>query len=144
MNTFCKMALFTLRFDGGSSPNPGEGAGAFVVYQGDVVMCKGGKYIPYGTNNVCEYTGLLEGLLVCKQNGWLHVEVEGDSLLVVNQINGVWKVNHPGLKKYYDEVKKLVLEFNHFSIKHVYRRFNAVADHLCGVTKLKKQSWIEY
>jgi ribonuclease HI len=136
--------MYKLRFDGGSTPNPGEGAGAFVVYLNDQVICQGGKYIPYGTNNVCEYTGLMEGLLVCIQNGWNHVEVEGDSLLVVNQINGVWKVNHPELKKYHQEVKSMILKLNHFSIQHIYRKFNSVADHLCGITKLKKQSWIEY
>jgi len=97
-----------LQFDGGANPNPGPTAGAFVIYdlQRNEMVREGGKYLIQGTNNVVEYTGLLEGMKVCLENGWKSILVEGDSKLVVYQVSKQWKINQQTLREYFVQIQK--------------------------------------
>ena len=140
------MATHLLQFDGGANPNPGPCAGAFVVYDLSTqeIVLEGGKFIASGTNNVGEYTGLLEGMKTCLENGIKHICVKGDSNLVVQQVNKKWKVNQSHLLKLYDEIQKLIVRFEFFSLEHVYRENNKKADELSDETLEKKTSWIRF
>ncbi len=97
---------YVLRFDGGSRGNPGVAGCGIVIFDVETqleVWCAY-KYLDIATNNVAEYTGLLEGLKCAKRMGVNHLIVEGDSKLVVNQIDGVYKVKKSHLKLIYNEI----------------------------------------
>ncbi len=137
---------YLLQFDGGANPNPGPCAGAFVVYNSKTneIILEGGKFMEHGTNNVGEYTGLLEGLKNCLENGIKDISVKGDSNLVVQQVCKKWKVNQPHLKIFFDEIQSLILKFDFLSLEHVYREYNTKADQLSDETLEKKKSWIRF
>ena len=132
---------YILRFDGGSNPNPGKCAGAYVIYNGMSILAKGGRYIESGTNNVGEYTGLLIGLERSISIGIKTIYVEGDSLLVVSQVLGKWKVKNEGLRIIYEKVMECVKKFDHFEIHHIRREYNNYADSLSDETLERKETW---
>jgi ribonuclease HI len=134
---------YFMDFDGGSNPNPGPCAGAFVIYNHkNEILLEGGKYIEHGTNNIGEYTGLLQGLQSCLENKIKSVSIQGDSKLVVSQVAKVWKVNHPELLRLRDEILDLVKQMDYVSIRHVLRNKNKQADKLSDETLEKKYSWV--
>ena len=137
---------YLLQFDGGSNPNPGPCAGAFVIYsmEDNQILFEGGKYIDHGTNNIGEYMGLTEGLSVCKQEKLDSILIEGDSKLVVFQVANQWKINHEHIRIYYSEIHKLLQHFSSVVIQHIYRDQNKKADQLSDETLAKKQSWIRF
>ena len=88
--------------DGGSRGNPGVAGSGTVIYDGsgqrilhEIVYVVGTK----STNNVAEYNGLLRGLEAATELGATEVEFHMDSKLVVEQINGRWKIKHPDMQK---------------------------------------------
>jgi ribonuclease HI len=90
-------------------------------------------YIGHTTNNVAEYAGLLEALSVAQQEGATEVEIISDSLLLVNQMLGKYKVKHPNLVPMYQKAKTMVRGFGRFSVKHTLRAGNKEADRLANV-----------
>ena len=136
---------YLLQFDGGANPNPGPCAGSFVIYdQAKQIVFEGGKFLSNGTNNIGEYTGLLEGIKCCLENGIKNISVEGDSKLVVQQVAKQWNVNQSHLKIYCQEIQDLIKKFDYFDIRHVYRENNKKADALSDETLDKKTSWIRF
>ncbi len=120
-----------LQFDGGCHGNPGVASGGAVLWAPGSPRKKVvevGEWIPHGTNNIAEYTGLCIGLEVAIQYGVKTLCIEGDSNLVVNQMLRKWKVNHPGLKPLFEKAQDLLQLFESVGIRHVYRQFNADAD----------------
>ena len=85
------------------------------------------------TNNVAEYAGLIEALTVARDEGATEVEVVSDSLLLVNQMLGKYRVKHPNLIPLYDKAKRLVRSFSRFSISHTLRAGNKDADRLANL-----------
>ena len=55
-----------------------------------------------------------------------------DSKLVVEQINGNWKIKNENLKVIHNQIKELLLSFDSITFKHIYRNFNKVADQLAN------------
>lgn len=122
--------LFT---DGAARGNPGP-AGIGVVLEtaeGELVE-EFGRGIGWATNNVAEYQGLIEGLrlALCKYVEDLVVLM--DSLLVVRQMQGKFKVKHPGLKPLHATATGLVGEFKRIRFEAVRRERNTRADGLCN------------
>ena len=101
------MAL-TLYFDGASKRNPGPAGYGFVIKDGDRVIETGHGPLGIATNNIAEYTGLIEGLKAVAALKPPQVMVHGDSDLVINQVFGKWKIKAPGLKPLNAQAKKLV------------------------------------
>jgi ribonuclease HI len=124
-----------LWFDGGSRGNGTShaiaGSGA-VIYRGTSKVWEGGQYLGCTTNNVAEYTGLLHGLEVAKKLGVSHLEVRGDSKLVVCQVKGEWKCEKPHLKALCARAKELLRAFRAITLLHVLRDGNAEADALAN------------
>ena len=58
------------------------------------------------------------------------LRVRADSLLVINQVRGQWKVKHAGLRPLYDQARALLRDFEHVDLAHVPRRQNTDADAL--------------
>jgi len=85
------------------------------------------------TNNVAEYSGLLDALAVAAQEGAREVEIISDSELLVKQMLGQYKVKHPNLIPMHAEAKSLVRRFARFSIRHTLRAGNKDADRLANL-----------
>jgi ribonuclease HI len=131
---------YLLQFDGASEPNPGPSGAAYVLFSpietdenGDQIrklVQEGFLFIPHGTNNEAEYNGLILGLTKALELGIQEIEVEGDSNLVVNQVQGLWKVKVSRLVPLQSKANKLLWKFKKWSVKHIYREENTDADRL--------------
>lgn len=115
--------------DGGSRGNPGPSASGFVVLDmEDNILVDKGVYLGVTTNNQAEYTALKLALEECQKMGVQEVQAYMDSLLVVNQMKGIFKVKNRELWPVHDAIKELVKHFKHVSFSHVPREFNKLAD----------------
>jgi ribonuclease HI/pterin-4a-carbinolamine dehydratase len=115
--------------DGGSRGNPGPSASGFVILDmEDNVLVDKGIYLGVTTNNQAEYTSLKLALEECLKMEVKEVLVYMDSLLVVNQMKGVFKVRNRDLWPIHDAIKKLAAKFDEISFSHVPREFNKLAD----------------
>ena len=122
---------YMLHFDGCSKGNPGfSGAGA-VLYENGREIYAGCAFVGENeTNNVAEYTGLIIGLKKAREMGIPRLEVKGDSLLVIKQMKGEYKVKSPGLFALYQQAKSLEIHFEWVGYTHVLRDQNKRADAL--------------
>lgn len=115
--------------DGGSRGNPGPSASGYVLLDMDNnVIKKSGVYLGITTNNQAEYHSLKFGLEEAKKLGAREVSVFMDSLLVVNQMNGTFKVKNRDLWPVYESIKELAKEFKRVTFSHVPRELNKLAD----------------
>lgn len=115
--------------DGGSRGNPGPSASGYVVMDmEDNVLVDQGVYLGITTNNQAEYTALKLALEECRKMGAKKVEVYMDSLLVVNQMQGMFKIRNRDLWPIHQAITELVKGFKHVSFSHVPREFNKAAD----------------
>jgi ribonuclease HI len=130
--------------DGASRGNPGPaGFGVFMTTDGGEIIELCG-YLGTTTNNVAEYAGLIEALLVAKQEGATEVDIVSDSLLLVNQILGKYRVKHPNLIPLYTKAVRLTREFRRFSIRHTLRAGNKDADRLANLAVDRADGrWVE-
>jgi probable phosphoglycerate mutase len=118
-------------FDGAARGNPGPAAiGAIIKNPDGDVLATVSEAIGETTNNVAEYSALIAGLKAAAGAGARRIVVRGDSLLVVNQMNGLWKVKHANLKPLAAEARRLLDGFERAEIKHVRREYNTEADAL--------------
>ena len=125
---------FKLQFDGCSKNNPGlAGAGAVIYHENDELWSDYFFVGEKATNNHAEYAGLILGLQKAIQMEIKDLTVEGDSLLVINQMNGKYKCNSTNLIELYDKAKKLSSNFNHINFIHIYRNNNKRADELSNI-----------
>ena len=123
------MTKATLYADGGARGNPGPaGSGAVLIDERGVVIAEMRRSLGHATNNVAEYTGLIIGLEEALRRGVDDLDVRLDSLLVVQQMNGVWKIKHPGLRPLALRAGELLARFPRRTIAHVPRELNALAD----------------
>lgn len=115
--------------DGGSRGNPGPSASGYVILDmNDTVLLEKGVYLGITTNNQAEYTALRLALEECLHLGVREVHVYMDSLLVINQMKGIFKVKNRDLWPIHDAIKTLVKQFKQVSFDHVPREFNKLAD----------------
>jgi ribonuclease HI len=115
--------------DGGSRGNPGPSASGFVILDmDDNVLFEQGVYLGITTNNQAEYQALKFGLEKALQSGVREIEVHMDSLLVINQLKGIFKVKNRDLWPIYAAIVELAKEFKHISYTHVPRELNKLAD----------------
>ena len=122
----------TLFCDGASRGNPGPGSYGFIIYGPEGVLAKTGKRLGTVTNNVAEYSALVEGLRRCKELGAEAVTVKSDSEVLVRQLNGQYKVKAPHLKPFFDEAKGLLSGFSKTTVMHIRREENSEADALAN------------
>ena len=60
------------------------------------------------------------------------VLVQGDSELVINQMNGIYNVNNNTLSIYHNIATSLALDFENIKFEHIKRNLNKVADKLAN------------
>lgn len=125
--------------DGASSCNPGHAGAGFVIYDkhGNEVS-KESAYLGEMTNNMAEYEALVRALLKAYKSNVKNVSIYSDSLLVVNQVLGTYKIKNITLQKYAEEVKNFIRTFDHFVVKYIPREENKVADKLAKEAIKKK------
>lgn len=115
--------------DGGSRGNPGPSASGFIVMNMDgEVVSEGGAYLGVTTNNIAEYRAVYLGLERAQELGARTVDFRMDSLLVANQMNGLWKIKHPDLTIIHNRIKELAAQFDKVTFSHVLREYNKLAD----------------
>ncbi len=129
--------------DGGSRGNPGPSAGGFVILDmADSVVKKSGKYLGITTNNQAEYHSIKGGLEAALAMGARSVHVFMDSMLVVNQMKGIFKVRNRDLWPIHEAIKALLPSFKQVEFTHVPREYNKLADAMVNETldaEAKKQ-----
>jgi ribonuclease HI len=118
--------------DGASRGNPGPaGYGVFMkTERGDVIEISG--FLGTTTNNVAEYSGLLEALAVAEAEGADEVEIVSDSELLVKQMLGSYRVKHPNLIPMHQQARAMARRFGRFTIRHTLRAGNKEADRLAN------------
>ncbi|HMA26226.1 MAG: ribonuclease HI family protein [Solirubrobacterales bacterium] len=117
--------------DGGSRGNPGPAAIAAVATEpGGDVLAERSETIGEATNNVAEYRALLLGIELAKDLDADEVEFVGDSMLIVEQVGGNWKVKQEHLRPLHTKAKDALRDLGSWSIRHVKRGDNTRADEL--------------
>ena len=126
-----RLRVFT---DGGSLGNPGPSAIGFVVYLNKKIIERFSLYIGYSTNNQAEYTALITALQSVKKHVNKNVKeivFYSDSQLMVNQINGYYKIKSQPIRKLFLEVQKELVTIKvPIKFVHVLREKNRLADSL--------------
>ncbi|MCO5221143.1 MAG: ribonuclease HI family protein [Thermomicrobiales bacterium] len=125
---------YVVTFDGGADPNPGKGYGSFhIANPAGRELLERRDYSDVGTamtNNQAEYRTLIEALSFLKATlgeraAVEHVRVDGDSQLVINQVQGKWKVRQEELKPLRAEAARLGSLFGSITYRW-HRRSNSV------------------
>lgn len=123
-----------IRTDGGSRNNPGKAAIGFVLEGDGEVIYEEGRYIGIQTNNVAEYTAVLEALKKAKELHQTHhfatIDCLMDSNLIVQQMNGKFKIKAQHLLPIVQQIRALVLALPPVTFAHVPRAKNFHADSL--------------
>lgn len=129
-----KNKMYLLKFDGCSKGNPGlSGAGAVIYKNGVEIWSKSIFVGKNNTNNEAEYSGLVIGLEEAVNMGIEMLDVEGDSLLVIKQMRGEYKVKSEKLLKLYTQAKLYEKMIKEIDYSHVYREKNVRADELSNL-----------
>lgn len=119
--------------DGAARGNPGPaGSGAALLASDGTVIAELTRFLGHATNNVAEYTALIIGLEEAARLGIGHLDIRMDSLLVVQQMKGVWRIKHPGLKPLALRAGALLAAFPSRTIEHIPREQNGIADALAN------------
>ena len=122
--------MYTLKFDGCSKGNPGPSGAGADLYNNDIEIWSKCVYLGKNTNNFAEYSGLILGLTDAVNKNIKDLIVNGDSLLVIQQMNGIYKVKSTNLISLYNDAKELEKYFDTISYQHIYRNENCRADKL--------------
>jgi len=119
--------------DGGARGNPGPAGYGVRVEQSDGTLVEEfGESIGVATNNVAEYRALIAALEWARAHGHTAVHVRSDSLLLVQQMHGNFKVRNPGLQPLHAKARLLAHAIGHVTFEHVGRDLNVHADRLAN------------
>ncbi len=119
--------------DGGSRGNPGPAGFGVRVEQSDGTLVEElAESIGVATNNVAEYRGLIAALEWARARGERALHVRSDSLLLVQQMLGRYRVKHPGLQPLHAKARLLAHDIGAVTFEHVRRESNAHADRLAN------------
>lgn len=121
--------------DGGSRGNPGPSAAGYVIMNPQhEVIDQGGEYVGITTNNQAEYQGVRVGLEKALTLGIHRVRFCLDSMLVVNQMNGIYKIKNRELWPIHERIRMLMTHFDKVTFTYVHREFNQLADSMVNKT----------
>lgn len=125
---------FLAYIDGAARGNPGPaGAGVYVEPDGNRPAEELFEPLGNQTNNVAEYSALLLALTRAEELGAQDVEIRSDSKLLVEQVNGRYKVNAVHLKPLVSDAVRRAKAFRRFSLRHVPREQNKKADRMANL-----------
>ena len=136
-NKCCKIypeIVFKMNFDGCSKSNPGLAGAGYSISDGRKEVYFGHFFVgENATNNHAEYAGLIFGLQQAVEFGIKRMIVEGDSLLVINQMTGQYKCKSSNLIELYEKAKELEKQFEELHFNHILRNENKRADQLSNI-----------
>lgn len=129
-----KLIIYT---DGASRGNPGPASYGFTISdEGGKLFHEVGEYIGVATNNVAEYTAVLEAFKLIKEKYLeklpIQIDLFADSKLVAEQLSGKWKIKSPKLKELLSQIKMLEMKIGSVLYTHVPREQNTEADRLAN------------
>lgn len=129
-----KLTVFT---DGASRGNPGPASYGFMIQENGKTVYEEGRTLGVTTNNVAEYTSVLNSLKYIRKNYSqqlpLKVEYFADSKLVVEQLSGRFKVKSAHLRELIMQINILINEVGQVTFNHVPREQNQAADKLANL-----------
>src|SRR5262245_14474083 len=123
---------FLIHTDGGARGNPGPAAFAYTIERPGHPDVEARGYLGVTTHTIAESPAHVKALEHARSLGARRLHVNSDSELLVQQMNGKYKVKNPGLLPLYKEAKRLADEFDEVQIRHIYREQNRRADRLCN------------
>ena len=135
MESETKLIIYT---DGGSRGNPGQAAlGVFIADDKGKELFALGKRIGVATNNIAEYSAVVaafQWIIEHKKNSLVSVSFFMDSLLVVSQLNGVWKIKNKNLLPLIQSIQKMQKTLSGpVRFTHIPREKNKKADSLVNL-----------
>ncbi len=126
------MPSIVIYTDGGARNNPGPAGAGVVIKEGGKTLCETAQYLGEQTNNWAEYEAV--AIALGKAHEFLlrdrNIEFRLDSKLVVEQLNGKWKIKEPGLKVQASKIKEMLNDFGSVTFVHIPREQNKEADRL--------------
>lgn len=126
--------MITAYFDGGARSNPGPaGYGVYIVDDEGKVLAELSGSLGNTTNNIAEYNGLIAALQWAVDHDVTAITIKGDSLLIVEQMRGNYKVKNEGLRPLHMKARMLVMQIGDVKFEHVRREQNTEADRLSNV-----------
>ena len=131
LNSNVKNTTTIIYSDGGSRGNPGPSAAAFIIMdKDDNIVSQGGKFLGRNDSGMAEYMGVELALEKAIELGIKNVELRSDSLMVVNQLNGLFEVKNHEYWSIHDHIIHLMTQFKHINLRHIHREYNRIADGL--------------
>jgi ribonuclease HI len=125
--------VVNLYTDGACRGNPGQGgAGAVLVDDKGKIVATVRHSLGHCTNNIAEYKALILGLEEALKKRYGKLNIFLDSELLVNQIKGSYKIKNANLKILMGEVRKLLSYFDGYTVEHINRSQNHMADKLAN------------
>ncbi|MBC7459423.1 ribonuclease HI family protein, partial [Candidatus Saccharibacteria bacterium] len=125
----------TIFTDGGSRGNPGPSAAGFVIIDANQqAVAEGGEYLGITTNNQAEYHGVRIGLEKAIELKMKRIDFKIDSMLVVNQMKGFYKIKNRELWPVHERIRELMKQCDKVTFNHVPREFNQLADGMVNKT----------
>lgn len=118
--------------DGGSRGNPGPAGYGVHIEREDGTLVELKESLGVATNNVAEYSGLIAALEWALHAGVSRFQIRSDSLLLVKQMLGEYRVKSPGLQPLWERARRLVQQIGHVQFEHVRRELNQDADRLAN------------
>ena len=119
----------TLYVDGASRGNPGvSGIGYCICDENGVVLKKGGECIGLANSRVAEYYAMRYGIEIALEMGLKYMRICADNLMMVKQLNGVFKVKNRDIRPIYRDIKRILRRLKGVAIVHVDREMNTIAD----------------
>jgi ribonuclease HI len=107
--------------DGASRDNPGYAAIGYIIMRDKKILEERGEYIGVTTNNQAEYRALIKALKAARKYEPEKITCYSDSKLMINQLNGEWKVKDVQLQDLHSEIKRLEKDFKKVKYLHVNR-----------------------
>ncbi len=118
-----------INVDGASRGNPGPSGIGYCIHDIDGrIVEKGGEFIGFATSRMAEYYAMRKGIERATELGYKTARFISDSLMVVNQLNGVFRVKNQDIMQVYRDIQDKIKFFDAVSFIHVSRSQNAIAD----------------
>ena len=119
----------TINVDGASRGNPGPAGIGYCIYDhtGQVIE-REGEFIGFATSRVAEYYAMRKGIERAIELGYKSVRFISDSLMVVNQLTGIFHIKNKDIAPIYRDIQQKLEFFDAVSFTHVPRNQNLAAD----------------
>jgi ribonuclease HI len=132
--------ILSIFCDGGARGNPGPAAIAFLIKDNFKTIYKYQRFIGKSTNNVAEYTALINAYIWLTKN-IIKIQPQPklvnfflDSKLIVNQLNGLYKVKNSNLRNLIIQIRQFENQIKTTKKYHfINREQNQEADFLVNL-----------